>query len=156
MTFEKAPLAANSFDAITLWDVLEHMADPIAVLKKAARLLRPGGILALNVPNIESLIAKLMGSRWPLLLTEHLYYFSPSSLRLLLERSGFSVAGFHLHPVYFSVGYLLHRLAQHPLPGAQLAANLACRLALQNCTVPLLMGEVTVVAYRHLEVRGKR
>ena len=149
-TFEAARLAEQSFDVVTMWDVLEHTAEPAAIVDKAAHLLRPGGILALNVPNIESVIARLMSSRWPLLLPEHLYYFSPASLRLLLAQHGFSVLRLHLHPVHFSIGYLLHRLSQHNLPGIQLIRTVTRTLRLQDKIVPALMGESTVIAVRDI------
>ncbi len=147
-TFEGAPIAAESFAAITMWDVLEHVPDPMAFVAKASHLLRPGGVLAVNVPNIESWIARLFGTRWPLLLPEHIYYFSPGSLRVLLERHGFHVECFHSHRVYFSAGYVTHRLAQHNLPGARALARVVQGSRLHSRMVPLLMGEMTVVARR--------
>jgi len=145
-TLEKAPFAGNAFDAVVMWDVLEHVADPGLALAQAARLLRPGGILALNVPDVRSPVARLLGRRWPLLLPEHLFYFSRRSLRRLLGGSGFEVLGFYLHPVFFSAGYVLHRLGQHGFPGAGVLAGAARPTGLARLLVPLLMGEVTAVA----------
>ena len=147
-SFEDAALEAGSFDAMAIWDVLEHMRDPVLALAKAASGLRAGGWLAVNVPNVESLIARSLGARWPLLLPEHLYYFSPRSLRRLLARAGFESPRFHLHPVYFSVGYVLRRLRQHRLPASRLAEAAAHALGLHAVVVPLLMGELTVLARR--------
>jgi SAM-dependent methyltransferase len=139
-TFEAAPFEASRFDVLTMWDVLEHVGDPAAFLRRAHTLLRPGGLVAINVPCRDSLIARILGSRWPLILPEHLTYFTRPALRAMLRASGFDVLGFHLHPVFFSLGYVLHRLGQHglaaPLPVA----------ALRGVNVPLLMGELTVVA----------
>lgn len=145
-TLEKAPFAGGAFDALVMWDVLEHVADPGLAVEQAARLLRPGGILALNVPDVRSLVARLLRRRWPLLLPEHLFYFSRHSLRRLLGGAGFDVLGFHLHPVFFSVGYVLHRLGQHGFPGAGVLGGAARRTRLERLLVPLLMGEVTAVA----------
>lgn len=145
-TLEKAPFAGGAFDAVVMWDVLEHVADPEAALAQTARLLRPGGILALNVPDVWSPVARLLGRRWPLLLPEHLFYFSRRSLRRLLGGAGFEVLGFHLHPVFFSAGYVLHRLGQHGFPGAGVLSGAASRTGLARLRLPLLMGEVTAVA----------
>src|SRR5438105_414530 len=67
-TLEAANLPAGSFDALTLWDVLEHVPDPLGFLQTCRDLLRPGGLLFLNIPNLDSLESKLLVSRWPLLL----------------------------------------------------------------------------------------
>lgn len=145
-SIEDIGLATESFEAITLWDVLEHVRDPGVVLRKTAGLLKPGGILALNVPDIGSIIAKSLGPRWPLLLPEHLHYFTRRSLRLLVEQNGFVVLGFHLHWVCFTIGYVLSRLEQHQIPGTAVAISVTRQLGLNDLGIPLLMGEITLVA----------
>jgi SAM-dependent methyltransferase len=52
------------FDVLTLWDVLEHVYDPRTVLHEAARLLKPGGVLVINYPNLDSLDRRLFGRYW--------------------------------------------------------------------------------------------
>jgi SAM-dependent methyltransferase len=70
------------FDVVTLWDVLEHVPDSVQFLTACRGLLNRGGYLFLNVPDLDSREAKILGSRWPLLLPEHLNYFNrPSLLR---------------------------------------------------------------------------
>jgi SAM-dependent methyltransferase len=145
-TFEEAQLRDSEFDIVTLWDVLEHVVDPQVVLEKARRVLRPGGLLALNTPNIDSSIAHLLGSRWPLLLPEHLYYFSRRSLRLLLQRCGFRFLTTKVHIVWFSLGYLLHRLEQHSVWGARPLARLIGVSRLGQARLPLLLGEIMLIA----------
>jgi SAM-dependent methyltransferase len=142
---EETDLPAASFDAVCLWDVLEHVADPAAFLARAAALLRPGGLLALNVPNLESWIARALGRRWPLLLPEHLFFFSPASLRLLLDRQGIAAPELHLHPVFFGAGFVARRLAQHGVPGARLVERALGRGPLSRLPLPLLMGELTAI-----------
>ncbi len=81
------------FEVVTLWDVIEHLPDPLGELKEINRILRKGGIVALSTPAIDSLFAKLSGKRWigfqcP---WEHIYYFSRSTISKLLEKAGFEV-----------------------------------------------------------------
>jgi SAM-dependent methyltransferase len=144
--FEEAALEPGSFDVVCLWDVLEHVPDPQAFLARAAAALRPGGLLALNVPNIRSWIARALGRRWPLLLPEHLFFFSPASLRLLLGRNALAGTELHLHPVSFGAGYVAHRLAHHDFPGARRLARALDGGPLRGLRLPLLMGELTAVA----------
>lgn len=78
------------FDLITFWDVLEHTHSPLAVLQHAHQLLKPGGFLALNVPNWGSLERRLFRERWIALdAPRHLYHFTPQSLAAMLAVCGF-------------------------------------------------------------------
>jgi SAM-dependent methyltransferase len=85
----RAPFARESFDAITCFHVFEHLVDPVAVLKKVACWLRPGGVFYSMMPNIESVGASIFGSHWYALeLPRHLYHFSPKSLRVAAKVVG--------------------------------------------------------------------
>ena len=91
---ERASLseATGSFDAVTLWHVLEHVDDPGAALAHVSSLLLPGGVLLVGAPNLSSVQARVGGARWfHLDLPRHRTHFTPIGLRLLLERHGFTV-----------------------------------------------------------------
>ena len=89
---EEAGFADRSFDAITLWDVLEHVHEPRQMLSAIARLLRPGGLLVLSLPNPDSLEAWLLGRFWAGWdLPRHLNLFRPLLLRAHLAKLGFGV-----------------------------------------------------------------
>lgn len=80
------------FDCITMWDVIEHLPDPTLNLKKVYKLLKPDGLLVLSTGDIDSLVGKLMGKHWHLLLPpQHIYYFSQTTIKKLLEKIGFKV-----------------------------------------------------------------
>jgi SAM-dependent methyltransferase len=86
------PFADGSFGAITMFHVLEHLPDPAAYVRAAHRLLKPGGRLVVQVPNIDSFQFRLFGSRWSgLELPRHLVDFNARTLRRLLEQCGFDV-----------------------------------------------------------------
>jgi 2-polyprenyl-3-methyl-5-hydroxy-6-metoxy-1,4-benzoquinol methylase len=86
---EDAGFEPGSFDAVSLFDVLEHLIDPVPTLRACARLLRPGGIVFLYVPNFDSASRLLMGKDahfiWP---THHLNYYTPLTIRDLMARQG--------------------------------------------------------------------
>ncbi|MCK4836263.1 MAG: class I SAM-dependent methyltransferase [Candidatus Aminicenantes bacterium] len=80
----------GKFNLISITDVLEHFFDPISVLKKIADILKNDGVLFLSVPNIESISFKYIGKEWAIISPlEHISYFSPRSLKIILEKNGF-------------------------------------------------------------------
>ena len=82
-------LPDESFDLAILSDVLEHTRNPVADLLRLRRLLRPGGVLFIAVPSLDSWSARMMGERWLEFKLEHLYYFDSATLQLLLFKTGF-------------------------------------------------------------------
>lgn len=80
------------YDITTMWDVLEHLADPVKYLKLINNILNQDGVLAINTIDYGSCWARLWGRNWQAILPpEHLFYFSEKSLKRLLERSGFKI-----------------------------------------------------------------
>jgi len=91
-TLPQACFTTHTFDVITLWNVLEHMCDPLAVLRQAHSLLRQDGILVLAVPVLDSLLRQWFGSYWiEWDLPRHMYLFSYDTLRRLLHTANFDV-----------------------------------------------------------------
>jgi 2-polyprenyl-3-methyl-5-hydroxy-6-metoxy-1,4-benzoquinol methylase len=87
VALEDAEFEPESFDAVSLFDVLEHLLDPVRTLRACTRLLRRGGIVFLYVPNYDSASRLLMGKDahfiWP---THHLNYYTPATIRDLMSR----------------------------------------------------------------------
>src|SRR5881628_2636915 len=91
---EDLDLPAASFDVITLYDSIEHMTDPVATLAAVHRLLVPGGLVHVVTPNVGGLQARALGRFWYHFKPgEHLFYFTPETLRATLERSGLHWSG---------------------------------------------------------------
>ena len=98
-------MAETGFRAITLVDVIEHVSGPREFLAQLRERLLSGGSLVLITPDVSSLAARVLRTRWPHFKVEHVCYYSPRSLRGLLERLGFQVefmgvARKTLSPVY--------------------------------------------------------
>lgn len=91
-TLEEARFPDASFDAVTLWQVLEHIRNPREVLLEVRRVLKPGGFCLISVPNIASIDFALFRGDWfHLDLPRHLYHYSPETLRRSVEPLGFEV-----------------------------------------------------------------
>ncbi len=87
---DDAPFAPASFDAVVAWDVLEHVPDPATFVGRVHDLLVPGGTIALSLPNVDSLPARLLGRRWwTLRPEEHIWHLSPTTVTRTLRDAGF-------------------------------------------------------------------
>ncbi len=135
----------TKFDLVTMWDVLEHVVDPVKFLSLAASHLKDGGYLMLNVPRIDSIAARILGSRWPVLLAEHLCYFTVPSLRICGEASGLELIQTGQRPAAFSLAYVLFRAGQHGIPGATQIKNLIKISKAADRSIPVWLGEVYAV-----------
>lgn len=94
--------APESFDVVTLWDVIEHLPDPHATLRLIWRVMAPGGLLILKTPNADGLypraslrLAARLGFWGHAEPPGHLYQFSVRTLTRMAERAGFSVVNVH-------------------------------------------------------------
>jgi 2-polyprenyl-3-methyl-5-hydroxy-6-metoxy-1,4-benzoquinol methylase len=81
------------FDLVVMSHVIEHVIDPVRAITRVAELLRPGGTLYVETPNVAALDARLFGARWGLIhYPRHLHLFDRRTLRRLLERGGFAAS----------------------------------------------------------------
>ncbi len=84
-----AQFRPSSFDAITCFDVFEHLYEPRQVMAKVADWLKPGGIFYVLVPNVDSAEGRIFRGYWHgLELPRHLFHYSPKSLKFLAESVG--------------------------------------------------------------------
>jgi len=132
------------YDVVTMWDVVEHLADPRRDLGHAFRLLRPGGRLAVSTIDARSAVARLLGSRWPWLMDMHLFYFDRRNLPALLEGLGFRVLERRDYVHTVSAGYLLRKV-EASFPAAGWLARAARRAVPGRLPVPVSLGDNMVV-----------
>lgn len=82
----------NHFDVCVMHSYLEHEKQPESALRRAFELLKPGGLLYIKVPNYNSWLRSALGRRWRgYRFPHHLVYFTPKTLKLMIQRAGFSV-----------------------------------------------------------------
>jgi SAM-dependent methyltransferase len=85
-------LVEDSFGLVTMWHVLEHVLDPLATLAQAKKLLAPGGLLFIELPNWSSVGRRARGVRWSQLKPpEHINFFTPTTLAAAASRAGWRV-----------------------------------------------------------------
>lgn len=98
---EDAQYESESFDAVTIMGVLEHVPDPRRVLEEAARIIKPGGVLCLWCFN-RGFETKILGRFWPGFdAPRHFYSFSYKTMDHLLRETGFEVVGNYFRPLSY-------------------------------------------------------
>ncbi len=111
----------ETFDLIVGWMVVEHLHQPVEALEKLAGWTKPGGWLAISVPNAKALEFKLFKDKWHALqLPTHLYHFTPETLEQLLDKSGWEMKKvFHQRVISSQVESLGYIIGEY-FPGRKL------------------------------------
>ncbi len=98
-------LSDNSFDCITMWHVMEHFHDPFGYASEVRRLLKPGGMWLVAMPNCGSYDAICYGTNWAAWdVPRHLWHFKPATMKRFADKAGFRITGTGVLP--FDVFYI--------------------------------------------------
>lgn len=101
----------KKFDVVAMQDVIEHVKDPIDLIRRAKSLLTENGLLLITTPDEGSLWARIWGKKWHAFVPpQHLFYFSTKNLSSLLEQHGFQVMNVAHHGKWFAVPYIIRLL----------------------------------------------
>jgi SAM-dependent methyltransferase len=140
---DKISVKPGRFDLITMYDVIEHLSHPLDLMKGVRQALASDGLVHITTPDISSLSAKLMGRHWyHLKPNEHLIYFTPSTLRLALETSGFEVVKIKPVSTYMRLNDIFLRLERYSRPVARFLAGLAGYFGLKDWRLKIYVGEM--------------
>lgn len=102
----------GDYDAVTYFDVFEHLSDPVAEVDLIHRILKPRGLLIINTPDAGSWLARILGKRWHLLTPpEHLIVFNQNNLMRLLNERGFEILEVEKIGKKFTLQYIFRTLA---------------------------------------------
>lgn len=112
-------------DVVTLWDTIEHLSHPARALENIRRLLGTGGLLVLSTGDYGSLLRRITGRRWRLFGDPtHNFFFSETTLKRLLEKTGFQLVSLERRGKWVTLSMILHQ------SGIPFARNV--RQALEN------------------------
>lgn len=140
---ESTPLKPESFDLVTLYDVIEHTDAPVPFLKRLKKSLTRNGLLHISTPDISSFSHSILGKKWyhykP---EEHIIYFSKKTLRSTLLNAGFTVVNVRPIPMGMSLGSVLERLKAYS-PGFFGFFQKLCQLLfLDKIVIKIYTGEM--------------
>lgn len=141
-TLFDANLPAAHFDAAALYHVIEHLPSPVAAVRELHRIVKPGGWLVLEAPNIETFWFRLLGPRWRQFIPDHLFFFTPMTLTDLCEKQGFAVRELRSVGKAMSVRLFLSRLSRLNRPLASVLTHLAQLARVEDRTLHLKLGDV--------------
>lgn len=147
---EEIPAYVGRYDAVTLFDVIEHLDNPVAALRQCRRYLAAGGTLFITTPDIGSLPSRLLGRGWYYIdLEQHVSMFSTANLERLLETEGFTVTGRRTFGRNYRFSYIERRLQDLSHQSAMLrvlhAVTVPIRL-MPEWHIPINLGDVVGVA----------
>lgn len=135
-TLAAAELEDASFDVVTMWDVLEHVSDPPGELREVFRILRPGGLLVVNFPDVGTWQAKLTGKYWWFFLSVHLTYFTKNTIKAMTRKAGFE--GFVTRPHYQSLelGHLMKMMELYSKAISSFGSRICKALRIDGWRIP--------------------
>ena len=144
-------LPAEHFDVAVLADLIEHTRDPLADLRHVWRVLRPGAVLFIAVPSLDSWSARLMRERWMEFKDEHLFYFDSLTMQWLFFKAGFEQVEIEAGRKRLSPDYVIKHFERFPVP----LVSPAARFTGTVLPGPLRRRSITVVA-SGINVLGRR
>jgi len=101
----------KKYDVITLWDVFACFSNPVPTIKRVHKIMSDGGLFVFTVPMIDSPLAKVFGKRWPLMIPPtNMVFFTPKSIKKLVEKCGFSVVNMSYETKWVSVDFIIRKL----------------------------------------------
>jgi 2-polyprenyl-3-methyl-5-hydroxy-6-metoxy-1,4-benzoquinol methylase len=149
------------YSTITGFDILEHVLDPLGFAENVARLLEPGGVAVIAVPNTRSVFARVMGKSWWFYIPEeHLTYFHPDSIGRLYRRAGLEPThvGRATKPLTLSYGLTQFKEYNPLIYRALKTVSYVLPQRAMDAILPFYIGEMMSVARRPVDepaLRGR-
>jgi 2-polyprenyl-3-methyl-5-hydroxy-6-metoxy-1,4-benzoquinol methylase len=141
-TSKDIPPEAGRFDVVCSWDVLEHMSDPMAELRRINELTELHGLFSFSTLNFDSWPPRVLGERWPWMMDMHLYYFNEKIIEDMLRRTGFELKHVGTYCHIITAEYLMGKLQSLGIPGAGLALGAIRRTPLKRAYIPFRFGDI--------------
>jgi SAM-dependent methyltransferase len=134
----------SEFDIVCMIDVIEHVADPLGLLREAGRVMSSRGLGVIVTPDVGSLAARILGSKWWHYRIAHIGYFNRETLFLALSKAGFVPIAVSRPSWYFPLDYLLERLLGY----LNITVPASIASLTRRVTIPLNLRDSLLVVFR--------
>jgi glycosyltransferase involved in cell wall biosynthesis/SAM-dependent methyltransferase len=124
-SIDTVDLPDETFDVVVLADVIEHTRDPVSALTHVWRVMKPGGLLFLAAPSLDSWSARILKERWMEFKLEHLFFFDTQTMQSLLFRAGFDQVDVSSGWKTLSPEYVIQHFDRFPVPILSRLARIA-------------------------------
>lgn len=132
----------GSFDSAVMYHTIEHLESPRRALQEVSRILRPGGWLVIETPNIATLWYHLLGARWRQFIPDHRYFFTPETMGRLCDETGFEIAELRSVGKSMSLRLFASRVGRYSPHLGRMLASAGRRLGVEGRTLRLNLGDV--------------
>lgn len=132
----------DHFDVVTLYHVIEHLPSPTLTLQEIRRILKPGGWLIIEAPDINTIWFRLLGARWRQFIPDHLFFFTPETIQRACQQSGFRVLENRSVGKAMSVRLFISRLGRYNQLFSRALMSISNRFKLSERTIHLNLGDV--------------
>ncbi len=152
--YNLAPKIHTQLDVVTMWDVIEHVSDPLDTLQVCNQVLKPGGKLIFSTVDAGSAYARITGKAWPWLMKMHLYYFDRGTMAAYLRKAGFQTLQIRTYRHTISANYLAYKLRAIGGAWLPIAAELLNTRMLSGRQITFALGDfMEVVAAKPAQPR---
>ncbi|MFN0123730.1 MAG: class I SAM-dependent methyltransferase [Blastocatellia bacterium] len=141
-TLPDAGFADHSLDVVVMYHVIEHLPSPRLALREIHRILRPGGLLVMETPNIDNIWFRLLGHRWRQFIPDHIYFFTPATMTRLCAQGEFEIRELRAAGKTMSLRLFLSRVGRYHRPLAGMLQKGSAALGLGDRTIRLNPGDV--------------
>lgn len=147
-TLEKLHCFDTRFDAVTMWDTIEHLSDPAGSLRTIGDNLKDNGLLFFTTMDTGSLFVKCLGKKWPWFMKMHLYYFTRETMTDMLKECGFTVLCIKTYSHIVSLRYLIHKIINSLSLSKSFSGPYDKLSLIPDLYVPVNFGDFMLVAAR--------
>jgi 2-polyprenyl-3-methyl-5-hydroxy-6-metoxy-1,4-benzoquinol methylase len=149
-TLHENTFPADTFDAITSFQVFEHLPEVQSDLQMLYKILRPEGIILIEVPNFATWTLKILGSRHRHFVQDHINFFSAKTLSQLLARTGFHVLEHYYPTRHMSISHSIEFWLRKYLPGSVVDPfrNKVKKTGLWDRSIGVNIGDIVTVMAR--------
>ncbi|MEP7340362.1 MAG: class I SAM-dependent methyltransferase [Acidobacteriota bacterium] len=141
-TLAEANFPEAHFDLAALYHVIEHVPSPRAELGQLHRIIKPGGWLVIETPDIASVWFRLLGARWRQFIPDHIFFFTPQTIARMCEECGFEVQELRHVGKAMSTRLFISRVGRYHHATARALAAISRRLGCDERTLRLNFGDV--------------